>query len=395
MNDLFVNVKVDREERPDIDQIYQVAQQMLTQRTGGWPLTMFLTPDQVPFFGGTYFPKEARYGLPGFVDLMRRVRAFYDGKRDDIEAQNGELVAALSRTQPRGGAHPSEFSDAPLAEAIAFHESTFDRARGGFGQAPKFPHPDAIETCLRHYAATGDEASAAMATTTLAKMAEGGIFDQLGGGFARYSVDNEWAIPHFEKMLYDNGQLLRLYADAWAITGDALFARTVEETAAWTMREMQSPEGGYYSSLDADSEGEEGKYYVWSREEVHAILTTAEEAVVIPHYGFDRGPNFEGHAWNPVVATPLSQVAEALGITGAEAAERLASRAREAPRRPRTAHPSRPRRQDPHLLERAHDRRDGACGARVRPPRLARIRPARARLHPLHDVAGRSASGDA
>ncbi len=324
MNDLFVNVKVDREERPDIDQIYQVAQQMLTQRSGGWPLTMFLTPDQVPFFGGTYFPKEARYGLPGFVDLMRRVRAFYDGKRGDVEAQNGELIAALSRTQPRGGAHPSQFSDAPLAAAIAFHESSFDRARGGFGQAPKFPHPDAIETCLRHHASTGDEAAAAMATTTLAKMAEGGIFDQLGGGFARYSVDNAWAIPHFEKMLYDNGQLLRLYADAWAITGNALFARTVEETAAWVMREMQSPEGGYYSSLDADSEGEEGRYYVWSRDEVQSTLSTEEKAVVIPHYGFDRDPNFEGHAWNPVVAIPLSQVAAALGITGAEAAQRLA-----------------------------------------------------------------------
>jgi len=325
MNDLFVNVKVDREERPDIDQIYQAAQQMLTQRAGGWPLTMFLTPDQVPFFGGTYFPKEPRYGLPGFVDLMRRVRAYYDERRGDIETQNGELVAALARTQPRGGAHPSEFSDRPLREAIAFHESSFDRARGGFGQAPKFPHPDTIDTCLRHFARSGDERSLAMATTTLARMAEGGIFDQLGGGFARYSVDDEWAIPHFEKMLYDNGQLIRLYADAWAVTGEALFARTVEETAAWVMREMQSPAGGYYSSLDADSEGEEGRFYVWSREEVRALLTTAEMAVAIPHYGFDRGPNFEGRAWNPVVAAPLAGIAATLAISEPEAASRLAS----------------------------------------------------------------------
>ena len=325
MNDLFVNVKVDREERPDIDQIYQAAQQMLTQRAGGWPLTMFLSPDQVPFFGGTYFPKETRYGLPGFVDLMRRVRRFYDERRGDVEAQNGELVAALARAQPRGGAHASEFSDAPLREAIVVHESTFDRERGGFGQAPKFPHPDAIETCLRHHAATGDATSLAMAATTLARMAEGGIFDQLGGGFARYSTDNEWAIPHFEKMLYDNGQLIRLYADAWAVTGDALFARTVEETAAWAMREMQSPAGGYYSSLDADSEGEEGKHYVWSREEVHALLSPGEKSVAIPHYGFDRAPNFEGHAWNPVVATPLADIAASLGIAEREAAARLAS----------------------------------------------------------------------
>ncbi|HEX4943976.1 MAG TPA: DUF255 domain-containing protein, partial [Usitatibacteraceae bacterium] len=183
MNDLFVNVKVDREERPDIDQVYQVAQQMLTQRGGGWPLTMFLTADQVPFFGGTYFPKEPRYGLPGFVDLMRRVRAFHDEKRGDIDVQSAELVAALARTQPRVGARPSGFSDVPLRNAIAFHESLFDAARGGFGTAPKFPHPDTIETCLRHYAASSASSSLDMATTTLAKMAEGGIFDQLGGGF--------------------------------------------------------------------------------------------------------------------------------------------------------------------------------------------------------------------
>jgi hypothetical protein len=325
MNELFVNVKVDREERPDIDQIYQAAQQMLTQRAGGWPLTMFLTPDQVPFFGGTYFPKETRYGLPGFVDLMRRVRAYHDGKRGDIEAQNGELVAALARLQPRGGAHPSEFSDAPLAEAIAFHEGTYDRARGGFGRAPKFPHPDAIEACLRHHARTGDARALEMAATTLARMAEGGIFDQLGGGFARYSTDDDWAIPHFEKMLYDNGPLIRLYADAWAITGEPLFARTVEETAAWVMREMQSPAGGYYSSLDADSEGEEGKFHVWTRKEVEALLAPEERAVAIPHYGFDRGPNFEGRAWNPVVAMPLRDIGARLGIGEAQAAARLAS----------------------------------------------------------------------
>ncbi|NJD86484.1 MAG: thioredoxin domain-containing protein [Betaproteobacteria bacterium] len=325
MNELFVNVKVDREERPDIDQVYQLAQQMLTQRPGGWPLTMFLTPDQVPFFGGTYFPKEARYGLPGFVDLMRRVRAWHDEKRGDLEAQGGELVAALARMQPRSGAHPSEFSPAPLAEAIATHEGNFDREHGGFGRAPKFPHPDAIDTCLRHHARTGDARALEMATVTLARMAQGGLFDQLGGGFARYSTDDEWAIPHFEKMLYDNGQLIRLYADAWAITGEALFARTVEETAAWVMREMQSPEGGYYSSLDADSEGEEGKYYVWTRDEVHAALSPEERAVAIPHYGFDRAPNFEGRAWNPVVARPLRDVAASLAIGEDEAARRLAA----------------------------------------------------------------------
>jgi uncharacterized protein YyaL (SSP411 family) len=325
MNDLFVNVKVDREERPDLDQIYQLAQQVLTQRAGGWPLTMFLTPDQVPFFGGTYFPKEPRYGLPGFVDLMRRVREYYDSRQDDSGALGGEIAAALARLQPRGGAHPSEFSDAPLGEAIAVHASRFDATHGGFGRAPKFPHPDAIETCLRHFARTGDAGTLAMATVTLARMAEGGVFDQLGGGFARYSTDDEWAIPHFEKMLYDHGPLLRLYADAWAITGEPLFARTAEATAAWVMREMQSPAGGYYSALDADSEGEEGRYYVWTREAVQAALSPEEGAVALAHYGFDRAPNFEGRTWNPVVARPLAEVAAALGLTESEAASRLAA----------------------------------------------------------------------
>ena len=325
MNELFVNVKVDREERPDIDQVYQAAHQLLAQRAGGWPLTMFLTADQVPFFGGTYFPKAPRYGLPGFVDLLRRVRAFHDERRESVEAQNGELVAALARTQPRGGAHPSEFSGAPLAGAFAFLEGIHDGDRGGFGKAPKFPHPDMIETCLRHWARTGEARALGMATVTLARMAEGGVFDQLGGGFARYSTDDDWAIPHFEKMLYDNGPLLRLCADAWAVTGDPLFARTVEETAAWVMREMQSADGGYFSALDADSEGEEGRFYVWTREEVAAALSPEERAVAIPHYGFDRPPNFEGRAWNPVVARPLAEVAAALGISGEEAAARLAS----------------------------------------------------------------------
>jgi uncharacterized protein len=315
MNDLFVNIKVDREERPDIDQIYQTAQAMLTQRNGGWPLTMFLTADQVPFFGGTYFPKTTRYGLPGFGDLLGRVRTYHDEKREDIDQQNGELLAALGRTQPTGAAHPAQFERAPLDLAIEFLGSTFDRQRGGFGQAPKFPHPDSISTCMRHFAATGDAVALHMATFTLRKMAEGGIFDQLGGGFARYSVDDEWAIPHFEKMLYDNGWLIGLYADAWALTQDALFRRTVEETAAWVMREMQSPEGGYYSSFDADSEHEEGKFYVWTPDEVRSLLTAGEFAVVEKHYGLDRPANFEGHAWNFVV-------------TGAVADEHLLASAR-------------------------------------------------------------------
>jgi len=325
MNENFVNVKVDREERPDIDQIYQTAQAMLTQRSGGWPLTMFLTSDQLPFFGGTYFPKTARYGLPGFGDLLTRVRRFHDEHAGEIHAQGEQLAAALAHTNPSPGAHPSEFTRVPLDDAAAQLAASFDGVHGGFGQAPKFPHPDSIELLLRRYASTGDREALGMVTLTLARMAEGGIFDQLGGGFARYSVDERWAIPHFEKMLYDNGWLLRLYADAWAIEREPLFARVCEETAAWVMREMQSPEGGYYSALDADSEGEEGRFYVWTPDEVRSLLDPDEYAVVAPHYGLDGAPNFEGHAWNLVVASPLEAVASHLALAPATAAARLAS----------------------------------------------------------------------
>ncbi len=303
MNERFVNIKVDREERPDIDQIYQVAQAMLTQRSGGWPLTMFLTPEQVPFFGGTYFPNTARYGMPAFGELLQRVRQFYDENRTAIGEQNGELVAALERMQPHGG-EDAQLTRAPLDAAAHQLSDEYDATNGGFGGAPKFPHPDAIELLMRRYAAQHDGHALDMATTTLARMARGGIYDQVGGGFARYSVDARWEIPHFEKMLYDNGWLLRLYADAWTITRDPLFARVCSETAGWVMREMQSPAGGYYSSLDADSEGEEGKYYVWQVDEIRALLTQEEYEVAAFTYGLDRAPNFEGHAWHLHVVNP-------------------------------------------------------------------------------------------
>jgi hypothetical protein len=309
MNDNFVNIKVDREERPDIDQIYQAAQAMLTQRNGGWPLTMFLTPDQLPFFGGTYFPNVARYGMPGFADLLLRVRAFYDENPGDIRKQGGEVAAALARTAPRHGPHPQPFTAAPLDEAMEHLRAAFDREHGGFSGAPKFPHPDTLEFLLRRHAATGDEEALRLATFTLRKMAEGGIYDHVGGGFARYSTDARWAIPHFEKMLYDNAWLLRVYADAWAATREPLFQRVCEETVAWVMREMQSPEGGYYSSLDADSEGEEGKFYVWTPGEVRSILTHEEYALVESTYGLGEPPNFENHAWHFVVREPAADLA--------------------------------------------------------------------------------------
>ena len=313
MNDNFVNVKVDREERPDIDQIYQVAQQMLTQRNGGWPLTMFLTPEQLPFFGGTYFPSEPRYGMPGFPDLLRRVRRFYDEHPDDIRAQGTELANALQRMQPRAAADSPP--EANVIEDAAKHlKEAYDRENGGLQGAPKFPHCETIELLMRRFAARGDREALDLAALTLTKMAMGGIYDQAGGGFARYSVDAVWAIPHFEKMLYDNGWLLRLYADAWTLTRDPLFERVVEETVEWVTREMQSPEGGYYSSLDADSEGEEGKYYVWTPEEVRERLTVEEFAVASFAYGLDRPPNFEGRHWHLVLARPLAEIAHELTL---------------------------------------------------------------------------------
>jgi len=313
MNRLFVNVKVDREERPDLDQIYQLAHQMMAQRPGGWPLTMFLAPDGTPFFGGTYFPKEARYNLPGFPDLLARVSEFYEKNREEIGRQNEGLLAAFERMQPGAPAHHSALSPGPIDAALRSLKTSFDSRWGGFGDAPKFPHAAELAFCLRRHAAAGDAHALEMASLTLARMAEGGIYDHVGGGFCRYSVDAQWTIPHFEKMLYDNGPLLALYADAWTATRDQRFARVATETAAWVMREMQSPEGGYYSSLDADSEHEEGKFYVWTPDEVRAHLAPDEYAVLAPHYGLDGPPNFEGRHWHLRETAPLAQVAAGIG----------------------------------------------------------------------------------
>ncbi len=298
MNCDFVNVKVDREERPDIDQIYQAAHQMLARGAGGWPLTMFLAPDGAPFLGGAYFPKVARYGLARFAELLGQVKEIWRDKRTEISEQNQQVKIAFSRTLPAGGAHRSELGDAPVHSLLQNLRANFDARHGGFGRATKFPHPSDLELCLR-------KGETAIAHTTLTRMCEGGIYDQLGGGFCRYSVDQYWMIPHFEKMLYDNGPLLHLLADAWLATGDSLYARCAQETAAWMMREMQSPEGGYYSSLDADSEHEEGKFYVWNREEVRSLLTPEEFQEVAARYGLDQPPNFENKHWHLRIAAPL------------------------------------------------------------------------------------------
>jgi len=307
MNRHFVNIKVDREERPDLDQIYQTAHQMITGRHGGWPLTMFLSPDGTPFYGGTYFPKEARYGLPGFAGLCEQVAAAWRNKRADIEVQNREVLGALARTQPVGG--PSVPLDAaPIHALRALLLGSFDREDGGFGGAPKFPHPTDLAFLLRQEA---DASARDAALHTLRCMAAGGIHDQLGGGFCRYSVDERWEIPHFEKMLYDNGPLLGLYADAWALTGEDDFRRVAEGIVGWLQREMIAADGCFYAALDADSEGEEGKFYVWDRAEVARLLTPEESALAGRHWGLDQRPNFEGHYWHLKVAAPVGSLADA------------------------------------------------------------------------------------
>jgi len=326
MNRHFINIKVDREERPDLDQIYQTAHAMLTQRNGGWPLTMFLMPDGTPFFGGTYFPKTPRYGMAGFKDLLPKIAAAFHEKRDEIRKQNVALLEALGRTLP-AAAHDKqpEMKRAPLSAAVRELAQAFDDVHGGIGGAPKFPHPFELDFCLRRHVRDGSEIALAITRLTLVKMAEGGIYDHLGGGFCRYSVDQYWTIPHFEKMLYDNGPLIALYSDAWRVTRQPLFKQVAAETAAWVMREMQSPEGGYSSSLDADSEHEEGKFYVWTPDEVKALLTAGEYAVAALHYGLDGAPNFEGRYWHLAIAKPLAAVADKLGVPLAECEARLAA----------------------------------------------------------------------
>ncbi|AGA89858.1 thioredoxin domain protein [Thioflavicoccus mobilis 8321] len=320
MNRLFVNIKVDREERPDLDRIYQTAHQLLSSRAGGWPLTVFLTPETLePFFCGTYFPREPRHGLPAFRQLLEGVERAFREQREAIREQSQGLMAALAELAPRAGAIPDS---APLEGARRQLAASFDAARGGFGGAPKFPRVPDLELLLRHWAATDaagqpDARALAMVTFTLERMIAGGINDQVGGGFYRYSVDDAWMIPHFEKMLYDNAQLLALCCDAWQATSEPVFRAAAEATADWVIGEMQSDEGGYYSALDADSEGQEGRYYVWTREELEGTLAPEEFAAFAARYGLDGPANFEGR-WHLHAQAMPAEVAGRLGLTVAQ-----------------------------------------------------------------------------
>ena len=268
LNEHFVSIKVDREERPDVDAVYMEATQAMTGH-GGWPMTVLATPDGEPFFCGTYFPPEPRHGMPSFRQLLGSISEAWQTRRGDVEASAQRMVAALAeRTSlPAGEAPPTAEQ---LDSAVRSLRRTYDEARGGFGSAPKFPPSMVLEMLLRHHARTGDDASLQMVEGTCEAIARGGIYDQLGGGFARYSVDAEWVVPHFEKMLYDNALLLRVYTHWWRATGSALARRVALETADWMLRDLRTPEGGFASALDADSDGVEGAFYVWARQDLPA-----------------------------------------------------------------------------------------------------------------------------
>ena len=291
MNAEFVNIKVDREERPDLDGIYLQAVQAMTGH-GGWPMTMFLTPDGAPFFGGTYFPPDDRHGMPSFRRVLTSVAEAWKQRRTQI-GETADSLRAMYASEPGPRATGNTPDAALLREAyqgmLRLREPRFE----GLGGAPKFPHAMALDFCLRHWARSGDAGALDLVHKTFLAMARGGIYDQVGGGFARYSTDTRWLVPHFEKMLYDNALLARLGVHLWQATGDAEVRRVTEETLGWAKREMTSPDGGWYSSLDADSEGEEGKFYVWSAAELREALGADFDSCARV-WGVTEGGNFEG-----------------------------------------------------------------------------------------------------
>jgi uncharacterized protein len=292
MNENYISIKVDREERPDLDAIYMTAVQLMTGR-GGWPMTVFLTPDQVPFYGGTYFPPDDRQGLPGFRRILLNLAQIYREKRSIIH-ENAEALAAELRKanilKDASGGLDIEILDRAASALASQHDSHY----GGFGQEPKFPPSMALSFLMQQYHRKNDQKFLEIINRTLEQMACGGIYDQIGGGFHRYSVDARWLVPHFEKMLYDNALLSRAYLDAFLLTGNDLYQRICRETLDYVAREMTSPEGGFYSSQDADSEGGEGAFFLWTKNEVQAVLGEEESALFFQYYGVTKDGNFEG-----------------------------------------------------------------------------------------------------
>jgi hypothetical protein len=320
MNERFVNIKVDREERPDIDAIYMQAVQAMTGH-GGWPMTVFLTPEGVPFYGGTYFPPGDRHGMPGFPRVLEAVADFYREKRGEATQVGRELLERLRQGESvRAGSEL--LTPTVLDTAYQGLRAEFDSRHGGLGRAPKFPQPMAFDFLLRYWRRRDVPDALQMVRQTLTQMARGGIYDQLGGGFHRYSVDQVWLVPHFEKMLYDQAQLTLLYLQAWQATRDPEYRRVTEETLDYVVREMTHPEGGFYSTQDADSEGEEGKFFLWDRAEIEGLLDPETARAALRYWGVADGPNFEGRSILHVPRDP-AEVAVALGVTPERLAELL------------------------------------------------------------------------
>jgi uncharacterized protein YyaL (SSP411 family) len=321
MNDHFVNIKVDREERPDLDEVYMSAVQMMTG-SGGWPMSVFLTPDCVPFYGGTYFPPDNRYGRPGFPDVLKSVARHYKENPGKIQETAEKLMTGLNRMadlkNPQG-----RLDTEIVSRAYESMAQNFDSRNGGFGSQPKFPNSMNLSVFFREYAARGNEQAKDMALLTLKKMAGGGIYDHLGGGFHRYSVDDRWLVPHFEKMLYDNALLTNLYLEGYRITTDSLYKRVVVETLGYVVREMTQDNGGFYSTQDADSEGEEGKFFVWDQDEIQSVLGADDGDLFCRYYDVTKEGNFEDGRSILNIPHELVDVAELLGVEKKLLIERL------------------------------------------------------------------------
>ena len=327
MNRYFINIKVDREERPDLDKIYQNAHSLLTSRPGGWPLTVFLSPhNQMPFFAGTYFPHKPRHNMPSFEDLLHHIHQLYETRQNDIKQQDASLQSMLQQLNTTPADQSPPITSLPLDIARRQIESAFDEKNGGFSDAPKFPHPAILERLLQHWSLMqlhqqNDSQALYMADFSLQKMAQGGLFDHLAGGFYRYSTDQYWMIPHFEKMLYDNGPLLGLYSQAYQITRNTLFKRAATMTANWVINEMQSAGGGYYSALDADSENTEGKFYVWDKTELQSLLGKDYDFFA-RCFALDQAANFEGQ-WHLYMPHTLAELGHKFKLSENELLEAI------------------------------------------------------------------------
>ena len=374
MNELFVNIKVDREERPDVDRVYMATVQALTG-SGGWPLSVWLTPDLHPFYAGTYYPPDSRYGRPGFPDLMRQLHRAWVEQRDKV-LDSGQRIVEVLRSQSNGAGDGAAQLDAgPLDRAFRQLRSSWDPRQGGFGQAPKFPRPSVFGFLLRYHARTGDRDALEMTLDSLRKMWAGGVYDHLGGGLHRYSVDAYWRVPHFEKMLYDQAQLVTALLEAHLVSGDLFFVDAALDVLDYVERDLHSPEGGFYSAEDADSapdaarpeHKEEGAFYLWERAEIEALLGAPATEMVCLHFGVsERGntisdPQGEFGTRNVLYrAVPIDSVAEQCGSTPDAVRPVIERRAGPPARGPRWPAAAAPRRQGHRVVERAHDLGGGA-----------------------------------